>query len=103
VGPTLGATSLLASRGQNLGQVAVVMVAFGAGAALPLLGLGVLSRQALLRWRDRLQAVGKFGKIALGSVLIVLAGLILSGLDMRVEALLIDASPAWLTALTTRF
>ena len=39
VGPTLGAASVLASRGESLGQ-ALVMTAFGIGAALPLLVLG---------------------------------------------------------------
>ena len=40
VGPTLGAASVLAAQGENLGQVALVMLAFGLGAALPLLLLG---------------------------------------------------------------
>lgn len=54
VGPTLGAASLLAAQGEELGQVAVTMLAFGLGAALPLLVLGALSREALIRWRVRL-------------------------------------------------
>jgi hypothetical protein len=29
--------------------------------------------------------------------------LILTGLDKRIEAMLVEASPAWLTELTTRF
>ncbi len=37
-------------------------------------------------------------------VLLVLAGvLILSGYDKRLETALVDASPAWLTEITTRF
>src|SRR6266542_25248 len=36
-GPTLGAASVLAASGQNLGEVAATMVVFGIGAALPLL------------------------------------------------------------------
>jgi cytochrome c biogenesis protein CcdA len=103
VGPTLGAASVLASQGKDLGSVAAVMIAFGIGAAAPLVALGLLSREALLRWRDRLLAVGKGGKAVLGSVLIVLGVTILSGFDRIVEAALVDASPAWLTALTTRF
>ena len=42
VGPTLGAASLLAAQGRDLGSVAATMAAFGLGAALPLLGLGGL-------------------------------------------------------------
>ena len=48
VGPTLGATITLASQGQNLSHVALVMVLFGLGAGLPLILLGLLSRQAMI-------------------------------------------------------
>ncbi len=103
VGPTLGAASMLASRGQNLGQVAIVMAAFGVGAALPLVVLGLLSREMLARWRSRMLDAGKGGKILLGSVLLVFGALILSGLDKQLETFLVDLSPPWLTDLTTRF
>ena len=63
VGPTLGAASVLASQGEDLGQVALVMLAFGLGAALPLLLLGLLSRDTLMRWRGRLMEAGKGGKL----------------------------------------
>ena len=103
VGPTLGAASVLASQGSSLGQVAATMTVFGIGAALPLVALGLLSRQALMRWRDSLIQGGKGAKLALGVVLIVVGMLIATGYDKRVEAVLVDASPAWLTELTTRF
>jgi cytochrome c-type biogenesis protein len=101
VGPTLGAASVLAAQGSNLGEVALTMVAFGLGAALPLLGLGVLSREALTRWRRRLIEIGHSGKLALGALFVGTGFLILSGLDKRLEELLVDLSPAWLTWLTT--
>jgi cytochrome c biogenesis protein CcdA len=103
VGPTLGAASVLAAQGESLGQVAVVMLAFGVGAALPLLLLGLLSRETLMRWRGQLLNAGKTGKAALGGLLIVLGLLIVSGLDKRLEAVLVEASPAWLTEITTRY
>jgi cytochrome c-type biogenesis protein len=103
VGPTLGAASVLASQGKDLGQVALTMTAFGIGAATPLVVLGLLSREALMRWRNRLMAAGKGGKILFGGLLIVLGAMILTGLDKQLEALLVRASPAWLTELTTRF
>jgi cytochrome c-type biogenesis protein len=103
VGPTLGAASVLAARSENLGVVALTMLAFGLGAALPLLAIGMMSREALLRWRSRLLAAGSGGKIAMGVLLIAVGVLILTGLDKRLEAALVQASPAWLTDLTTRF
>ncbi|MGF0537081.1 cytochrome c biogenesis CcdA family protein [Agrobacterium sp. ES01] len=103
VGPTLGAASLMAAQGENLGQVAATMLAFGIGAALPLLLLGMLSRDVFNRMRDRMLNAGKVLKGAFGIVLLLLGVLILSGADKRLEATLVDASPAWLTDLTTRF
>lgn len=103
VGPTLGAASMLASRSEDLGQVSLVMTAFGIGAALPLLVLGLLSREAMVAWRGRLLNAGKAGKMALGGLLLALGLMIASGLDKRIETFLVDLSPAWLTELTTRF
>lgn len=102
VGPTLGAASLLAAQGRDLGQVGLTMLAFGLGAALPLLLLGLLSRKALGRWRNRMLATGKTGKIALGLVLIAAGFLVITGMDKTFEAFLVDASPKWLTNFTTR-
>jgi cytochrome c biogenesis protein CcdA len=102
-GPTLGAASLLAAQGSSLGQVTLTMLAFGIGAAAPLVGIGLASRQAMVRWRDRLIASGKGAKIALGLLLVVLGAMIVSGFDKRLETVLVDWSPQWLTDLTTRF
>lgn len=103
VGPTLGAASVLAAQGKDLGQVAIVMAAFGVGAALPLLLLGVVSQDVMLRWRDNLARAGQGGKTILGALLFAVALLSLTGLDRKLEALLVDLSPTWLTQLTTKF
>lgn len=103
VGPTLGAASVLAARAENLAVVALTMFAFGIGAALPLCAIGLISREALSRWRSRLLAAGSLGKLLMGATLVAVGTLILTGLDKRVETALVDASPAWLTELTTRF
>lgn len=103
VGPTLGAASLLAAQGRDLGQVALTMGVFGIGAALPLVLLGSLSRRVLIAWRARMIRAGKGLKAALGLILVITGIGILSGFDKRLEALLVKASPAWLDALTTRY
>ena len=99
----LGAASVLAARSENLASVALTMAAFGLGAALPLLAIGMMSREALVRWRDRMLSAGRGGKAALGALLIVMGLLIVSGFDKRIETALVDVSPGWLTELTTRF
>ncbi|MCP4382108.1 MAG: cytochrome c biogenesis protein CcdA [Hyphomicrobiales bacterium] len=103
VGPTLGAASVLAAQSENLGQVAATMLVFGIGAAAPLAVLGLLSREALLRWRSRMSNAGRGIRLALGVVLIAVGTLILTGFDKVVETALVQASPLWLTTLTTRF
>lgn len=103
VGPTLGAASLLAAQSSALPGVAAVMVAFGFGASLPLVLIGALSRQTLLRWRMRLLRTGKIGKRLLGVALLATGALVLSGADHTAETALVTLSPNWLTDLTTRF
>jgi cytochrome c-type biogenesis protein len=101
VGPTLGAASLLASQGRDLFRVALTMLAFGIGAGLPLVLLGLVSRATLARLRARLLSAGKLGKALLGAAFIIVGAAIITGADKRLEAWLVDASPAWLTELTT--
>jgi len=103
VGPTLGAASVLAAQGRDLGAVALVMTAFGLGAAVPLVLVGNLSREALKRWRGRMMGAGQTGKRALGGGALAVAVLIATGWDKMLEAALVRASPDWLTDLTTRF
>lgn len=103
VGPTLGAASVMASRGQNLGMVALVMLAFGLGAALPLALIGSLSREALSRWRGRLLGAGQTGKYVLGGGALAIGLLILTGVDHRMETWLVTISPAWLSDLSVRY
>jgi len=103
VGPTLGAASILAAKGEDLAQVSLTMLAFGIGAALPLMLLGFLSREAMMRWKSRLMETGKTGKTLLGVLLVAVGLFVATGLDKRLETILVDASPAWLTELTTKF
>jgi cytochrome c biogenesis protein CcdA len=103
VGPTLGAASLLAAQGKNLGSVALTMATFATGAALPLVAVGSLSRTALARWRGKMLKAGQGGKYLLGAGMLAVGLLILTGLDHRLETVLVNASPDWLTDLTTRF
>jgi cytochrome c biogenesis protein CcdA len=103
VGPTLGAASILAAQGRDLGAVAATMLAFGLGAGLPLAALGVVSRDTLTRWRAHLATGGARARTAFAVVLVAIGLLVLSGLDKRIETVAVDHSPQWLTDLTTRF
>ena len=102
-GPTLGAAVLLASQSKDLWLATLVMLAYGLGAGIPLMVLGFVSRETLMRWRGGMLFAGKAMKQVMGALLIALAVLMLSGYDKVVEAHLVNASPAWLTTLTTRY
>ena len=102
-GPTLGAATMLAAQGRDLGWVALTMLVFGLGSALPFLLLGTLTREALMRWRDRLMSAGKAGKMLLGSVLMLMGLLILLGLDKTFETWVMQFIPEFLGALSGKY
>ena len=70
---------------------------FGLGAALPLVFLGRISALATKR---RWLHVGRWGKTALGGLMLVLALMILLGWDKPLEAFLLRHSPDWMVALS---
>lgn len=102
-GPTLGVAITLASQGQALLQVGAVMLMFSLGAALPLMAVGILSRQAMGRWRSRMLEVGQKAKKIFGAALLLLGILVLSGADKSFERQAVSAMPDWLVMLTSRF
>src|SRR6266581_3294431 len=51
-----------------------------AGAALPLLIIGLVSREALQRWRAQILSVGQGVRVALGALLVVMGIMVLAGL-----------------------
>ena len=103
VGPTLGAASVLAAQGRSLGLVALTMLFFGLGSAVPLIALGLISREAMMRARHRLLSAGSNGKTVLGGILIVSGLLILFDLDHALEAWFVRVAPSFLLDLSGRY
>jgi cytochrome c biogenesis protein CcdA len=103
VGPTLGVAITLASQGESLPQVASVMAVFSFGAGLPLLALGMLSRQAMGKWRGRMMDAGQKAKKLFGVALLLIGVLVLTGADKGFEKWALDAMPEWMVTLTTRY
>ncbi len=103
VGPTLGAASILAAQGRDLLQVSLTMLAFAIGTVLPLVLIGLLSREALMRWRGKLVATGATAKSILGLTLIAMGLLVLTGQDKTLAAALLSVTPEWLTGISGRF
>ena len=103
VGPTLGAASVLAAQGRSLGLVALTMLSFGFGSALPLIVLGLASREAMMRWRHRLLSTGNNGKIALAGVLMISGLLIVFHVDHQLEAWFVRIAPSFLLDLSGQY
>lgn len=101
VGPTLGAATLLAAQGKDLGQVALVMAAFALGIATVLLILALFAQSLMARWRGRLMEAGARGKRVLGVLIVLVAVFIITGTDRHLEAALIGVLPDWVTNLST--
>lgn len=101
VGPTLGATITLASQGQDLVHATLVMAIFGIGASTPLIILGMLSRQTMMKFRDKMLVGGSAGKKILGILLLTLGLMIVTGLDKKFETAVLNITPDWLVQLTT--
>ncbi|NNA68243.1 MULTISPECIES: cytochrome c biogenesis CcdA family protein [Pseudomonas] len=99
VGPTLGAAIALASIGQDMSMAFVVMFAFGLGTAAVLILAAVLSGRLLTRWRPGLMSRATHGKRFLGVLLLVLGGLVLTGVDKVLETFALSILPDWLLTL----
>jgi cytochrome c biogenesis protein CcdA len=101
-GPTLGAAFTLAASGGSLPAAMLTLAVFALGAAGALIvagyGLGRLASASRLR----LGRAAEIGRYAFALVIAVTGALILTGLDHRLEAALITATPDWLTEFATR-
>ncbi len=103
VGPTLGIAVGLASQGQHLVQVATAMLLFGLGASLPIVMLGMLSREGMQHAKGKMALIGSSGKKILGGLMLVLGTLIISGLDKQLETAFLNVAPDWLVKISTSF
>jgi cytochrome c-type biogenesis protein len=101
-GPLLGSALTLVATQGGAARGALILGLFGAGAAIPLVGVAYLSRAGLRRVQSWVVVHGDQGKKVMGGVLLVVGLAILSGADRWLESHLNDWLPeAWL-ALTVR-
>lgn len=101
-GPTLGAAIGMASQSGTILNAAVMMLLFGAGAAVPILAIGYGAQSLLSRNRGRLLRAGVAAKAGMGVFLIAAGGLVLSGADKVLEAAILGRLPAGWVDLITR-
>jgi len=101
-GPTLAAAVTLAARSEDLIHAGAVMLCFGIGAVVPVLGIAYGSRRVLAAREASLARVAAFGRPVMGVLLLLVGVLTFSGTDKAIEAWLVAQMPDWLVDLTTR-
>jgi cytochrome c biogenesis protein CcdA len=102
-GPLLAsALALVATQGSAL-RGAVVLGAFGLGAAIPLVAIAYASRSGFAKARNTLQRHIDVFKKGFAILIILLGFAVLTGVNKRIEAFLTDQLPdSWLT-LTSKY
>jgi cytochrome c-type biogenesis protein len=102
VGPTLGAATVLASQGERLGEVTLIMAAYAAGIASVLLVLALTARSALKRANALTLKMASRAKKLLGIVMVVVAGLVITGADHVIEGAFLLVMPEAIIDFATR-
>lgn len=103
IGPTLGGAIALASQGDNLGYVTLIMVCFALGVSTLILGLGLGAREAIRTRAQMLRTLAERSKPILGFTFLVVGLILYFQLHHIAEAWLLDAMPIWLQDLSVAF
>lgn len=99
-GPSLGAALGLASQEGNLLKSAVILIAFGFGAIIPLLIFAYGAKSYLSKIKNHLVLIKKI-KMIFGILIIVFGFLIVFDLDRNLEAFLTGMLPdSWINFIT---
>lgn len=100
IGPTLGAAISLASQGESLGWVTLIMTAFALGVSTLILGLGYGTRGVAGRYTAKLRKIMPSARIILGVTFIAVGLAILLGLHHVIEGWAVRNLPSWLIDLS---
>lgn len=103
IGPTLGGAIALASSGNNILWASFIMLSFALGVSTVILVLGAFSREALMRNRDRMQALSQMARPIMGGLLVFIGVFLLLGLHYTIERWAIEYLPYWFQDLSITF
>ena len=101
-GPTLALATSLAAGGDNITQAAFIMLAYSLGVSLPIVAISYIAR-GTIGDKGKLMRLGKFGKRALGLMILTVGVLLITNYDKILEAKLLGIMPNWLLNLTTSY
>ena len=100
IGPTLGGAIALASQGQNLAWVTLIMVSFAMGVSTLILALGFSARETIRSRIGRLRRLAESSKPIMGAVFIGIGLMILTGANHLIDGWLLDVLPVWIQDLS---
>ena len=103
VGPTLGGAISLASQGQSLVWSTAIMCFFAAGISTVIVALGYGTQEAIRNRRDTMRKLAARSRPIMGAVFVAVGLMIVTKTHHRIEAVLLDTLPYWLTDLSVAF
>lgn len=100
IGPTLGGAIALASQGENLGYVTLIMCAFALGVSTLIIGLGLGAREAIRTRAQALRGLAERSKPIIGATFVAIGTMLFFQFHHVIEGWLLDIMPIWLQDLS---
>ncbi|MFK7762690.1 MAG: cytochrome c biogenesis CcdA family protein [Roseobacter sp.] len=100
IGPTLGGAIALASQGDSLGYVTLIMIAFALGVSTLIVGLGMGAREAIRTRAQALRGLATRSKPIIGATFIVVGAMLFFQMHHLIEGWLLNVMPIWLQDLS---
>lgn len=100
IGPTLGGAIALASQGDSLGYVTLIMIAFALGVSTLIVGLGMGAREAIRTRAQALRGLATRSKPIIGATFIVVGAMLFFQMHHVIEGWLLNVMPIWLQDLS---
>ncbi|MEM1377612.1 MAG: cytochrome c biogenesis protein CcdA [Pseudomonadota bacterium] len=103
IGPTLGGAIALASQGQNLGYVTLIMMFFAAGVSTFVIGLGMGARETIRARAQKFAGLAERSKPLIGITFLVVGFMLFVNFHHVIEEWLLGVLPIWLVDLSVAF
>ena len=100
IGPTLGGAIALASQGESLGYVTLIMTAFAMGVSTLILGLGFGAQEAIRPRAQALRGLAERSKPIIGATFLAIGALLFFEVHHLIEGWLLNVMPIWLQDLS---
>lgn len=100
IGPTLGGAIALASQGQNLVFVTLIMTFFALGVSTLIVGLGLGARGTIRARAQSLRGLAERSKPIIGFTFLAVGLMLFFGVHHSIEGWALDVMPIWLQDLS---